>query len=99
MEFQAVKIETPAGANVVLGQSHFIKTVEDLYEILVSTVPGAKFGIAFCESSGPCLIRVAGNDDVLREVAVKNAQAVSAGHCFVMGLRGAYPIDVLSAGE
>ncbi|HYL80332.1 MAG TPA: adenosine-specific kinase, partial [Candidatus Acidoferrum sp.] len=76
MEFQAVAIQTPEGGNVILGQSHFIKTVEDLYEILVSAVPGAKFGLAFCECSGPCLIRSAGNDEALREVAVANAQAV-----------------------
>ena len=97
MELQAVAMQTPEGANLILGQSHFIKTVEDLYEILVSAVPGAKFGIAFCESSGPCLIRVAGNDDGLREAAVKNAQAVSAGHCFVVVLKDAYPINVLNA--
>ena len=75
MEFQAVAIQTPEGANFILGQSHFIKTVEDLYEILVCSVPGAKFGIAFCESSGPCLIRSAGNDEPLREAAIRNAQA------------------------
>ncbi len=97
MEFQAVKIQTPEGANVVLGQSHFIKTIEDLYEILVSSVPGGKFGIAFCESSGPCLIRSAGNDEALREGAVGNAQAVGAGHFFVVILRDAYPINVLNA--
>lgn len=97
MEFQAVAIQTPEGANVVLGQSHFIKTVEDLHEILVSAVPGGKFGIAFCESSGPCLIRSAGNDDGLREAAVKNAQAVAAGHFFVLVLKEAYPINVLNA--
>src|SRR5574341_1122932 len=97
MEFQAVKIETPAGANVVLGQSHFIKTIEDLYEIVVSSVPGAKFGMAFCESSGPCLIRSAGNDAALRETAIQNAQAVAAGHFFVLVLREAYPINILNA--
>jgi hypothetical protein len=97
MEFQAVRIETPEGANVILGQSHFIKTVEDLTEILVTGVPGAKFGIAFCESSGPCLIRSAGNDESLRAAAVRNAQAVAAGHVFVVILRDAYPINVLNA--
>ncbi|MBI4573888.1 MAG: adenosine-specific kinase [candidate division NC10 bacterium] len=97
MEFQAVKIQTPEGANVVLGQSHFIKTIEDLYEILVSSVPGGKFGIAFCESSGPCLIRSVGTDEALREEAVGNAQAVGAGHFFVVILRDAYPINVLNA--
>ncbi len=97
MEFQAVRIETPENANVILGQSHFIKTVEDLYEILVAGVPGAQFGLAFCESSGPCLIRSAGNDDLLREAAVRNAQAVGAGHFFVVILRNAFPINVLNA--
>ncbi|MBI4736535.1 MAG: adenosine-specific kinase [candidate division NC10 bacterium] len=97
MEFQAVTIQTPEGTNVILGQSHFIKTVEDLYEILVSSVPGAKFGIAFCESSGPCLIRSVGNDETLREAAIQNAQAVGAGHFFVLILKEAYPINVLNA--
>lgn len=97
MELQAVTILTPEGANVILGQSHFIKTVEDLYEILVSSVPGAKFGIAFCESSGPCLIRSVGNDEALQEAAIRNAQAVAAGHFFVLILKEAYPINVLNA--
>jgi len=97
MQFQAVKIQTPEGANVILGQSHFIKTVEDLYEILVSSVPGGKFGIAFCESSGPCLIRSVGTDEVLRQAAIRNAQAVGAGHFFVLILKEAYPINVLNA--
>ncbi len=97
MQLQAVPIETPEGANVILGQSHFIKTVEDLYEILVSSVPGAKFGLAFCESSGPCLIRAAGNDEPLREAAIRNAQAVGAGHFFIVILQGAFPINVLNA--
>ena len=97
MEFQAVRIETPENANVILGQSHFIKTVEDLYEIIVTGVPGVKFGIAFCEASGPCLIRSAGNDDALREAAVRNAQAVAAGHFFAIVLRNAFPINVLNA--
>jgi adenosine/AMP kinase len=97
MEFQAVKIETPEGANLILGQSHFIKTVEDLHEIVVTGVPGARFGVAFCESSGPCLIRSAGNDEPLREAAVRNAQAVAAGHFFVLVLVGAYPINLLNA--
>ncbi len=97
MEFQAVRIDTPEGANVILGQSHFIKTVEDLYEIVVGTVPEAKFGIAFCESSGPCLIREAGNDETLRQAAVRNAQAVAAGHFFTIVLRDAYPVNILNA--
>jgi uncharacterized protein len=97
MEFQAVRIETPDGANVILGQSHFIKTVEDLYEIVVSSVPGAAFGVAFCEASGPCLIRAAGNDEPLQAAAVRNAQAVGAGHTFVIILKNAFPVNVLNA--
>jgi adenosine/AMP kinase len=97
MQFQAVPIQTPPDGNIILGQSHFIKTVEDLHEILVSSVPGAKFGVAFCESSGPCLIRSAGNDGNLRDIAVQNAQAVGAGHFFVVVLKDAYPINVLNA--
>lgn len=97
IEFLSVRIETPEGANVVLGQSHFIKTVEDLYEIIVGAVPGAKFGLAFCESSGECLIRSAGNDEDLRRAAVRNAEAVAAGHFFAIVLKGAYPINILNA--
>jgi adenosine/AMP kinase len=97
MEFQAVRIETPDGANVILGQSHFIKTVEDLYEIVVSSVPGAAFGVAFCEASGPCLIRAAGNDEPLQAAAVRNAQAVGAGHTFVIILKNAFPVNILNA--
>ncbi len=97
MEFQTVRLETPEDSNLILGQSHFIKTVEDLYEIVVGSVPGGKFGIAFCESSGPCLIRTAGNDEALRQAAVRNAQAVAAGHFFVIALRNAYPVNVLNA--
>jgi hypothetical protein len=97
MELQAVTIETPEEANVILGQTHFIKTVEDLYEILATTLPAGKFGLAFSEASGPCLIRSAGNDETLREVAVRNAQAVAAGHFFVVVLRQGFPIAVLNA--
>jgi adenosine/AMP kinase len=97
MDFQTVAMQTPEGANIILGQSHFIKTVEDLYEILVSSAPGAKFGLAFCESSGPCLIRSAGNDEPLRDAAIRNAQAIAAGHIFVVVLKDAYPINVLNA--
>lgn len=97
MEFKTVKIETPEGCNVILGQSHFIKTVEDLYEIVVGAVPGARFGLAFSESSGPCLIRVEGNDHGLKEAAARNAVAVSAGHFFVLIIKDAYPINLLNA--
>ena len=95
MELHVVKLEIPEGANIIVGQSHFIKTVEDLYEVIVNSVPGAKFAIAFNEASGPCLVRVESNDDALRQAAVANAQAIGAGHVFVVLLREAYPINVL----
>ncbi len=95
MELKSVRMEIPEGANLILGHSHFIKTVEDLYEAVVNTVPGAKFAIAFNEASGPCLVRVEANDDELRRAAIANAQAIGAGHLFVMLLRQAYPINVL----
>lgn len=97
MNISAVPLVFPADCNVVVGQSHFIKTVEDIAEIVVTTVPGAKFGLAFCEASGPCLVRTEGNDPELIEVATKNALAVGAGHVFHLVLRGAYPINVLPA--
>jgi adenosine/AMP kinase len=95
MQLTAVPLAFPADCNVVVGQSHFIKTIEDLAEIVVTTVPGARFGLAFCEASGPCLVRTEGNDDELVGVAVAMAQAVAAGHTFHLVLRGAYPINVL----
>jgi adenosine/AMP kinase len=97
MELSAVPLAFPADCNVVVGQSHFIKTVEDLAEIVVTTVPQAKFGLAFCEASGPCLVRTEGNDAELVAAAVAQANAVSAGHTFFLLLRGAYPINVLPA--
>lgn len=97
MEIKIVKIEKPDDVNLILGQSHFIKTVEDLYEALVSTVPGIKFGLAFCESSGACLVRWIGTDDEMTELAKKNAYALSAGHAFMIFLKNAYPINVLNA--
>src|SRR3989337_2460959 len=95
MEVSAVRMELPEGSNVIVGQSHFIKTVEDLYEAIVGTVPGAKFGLAFNEASGPCLIRSEGNDEDLRRAAIRNAQALAAGHVFVLLIRDAYPINLL----
>ncbi len=95
MELKTVPLEIPEGGNVILGQSHFIKTVEDLYEAIVNTVPQMKFGIAFNEASGACLIRVEGNDDDLKAMAVRNAQAVAAGHTFNITLREGYPINLL----
>ncbi len=97
VQLTAVPLEFPADCNVVVGQSHFIKTVEDLAEIVVTTVPAAKFGLAFCEASGPCLVRTEGNDAELVTVATAKAQAVGAGHTFFLVLRGAYPINVLPA--
>ena len=95
VELHSVGIEIPEGANVVIGQSHFIKTVEDLYEVMATTVPGAQFGLAFNESSGPCLVRSDGNDPALEQAAVRNAQAIAGGHVFVLLMRNAYPINVL----
>ena len=97
MELTAVPLAFPSDCNVVVGQSHFIKTVEDVAEIVVTTVPGAKFGLAFCEASGPCLVRTEGNDPELVEAATRQAQAVGAGHAFFLVLRGAYPINLLPA--
>ncbi len=97
MELTAVPLEIPADCNLVAGQAHFIKTVEDLAEIVVTTVPGAHFGIAFCEASGPCLIRTEGDDPALVAAAVANAEKVAAGHTFFLLLKGAYPINLLNA--
>jgi hypothetical protein len=95
MELSAVRMELPDGSNLIVGQSHFIKTVEDLYEAIVGTVPGAKFGLAFNEASGPCLVRSEGNDGDLRQAAIRNAQAIAAGHVFVILIRDAFPINLL----
>ena len=98
MDLTAVAISKPDDANVILGQSHFIKTVEDIYEALVNAVPGIKFGLAFCEASGPCLVRSTGTDDGLTELAVQNALAVGAGHFFIVILGpGAFPVNVLNS--
>ncbi len=97
MEIVSVKLEIPEGANIIVGQTHFIKTVEDVYEIMVTSVPGAKFGIAFCEASGPCLIRSDGNDEALIQTAIRNCQALAAGHTFNLVMREAYPINVLNS--
>jgi len=97
VETKSVPIRFPEGANIILGQSHFIKTIEDLYEILISAVPGMKFGVAFCEASGPCLIRFDGNDEELKAAAVKIASDVGAGHSFVIVMTDGFPINVLNA--
>lgn len=97
LELKVVKIVTPKDVQLILGTSHFIKSVEDLYEAIVGSVPNAKFGIGFCESSGPCLVRGEGNDSELTEQAKKNAFALSSGHSFIILLKDAYPINVLNA--
>jgi adenosine/AMP kinase len=98
MELKTVRIEKPDEINVILGMSHFIKTVEDVHETLVTAVPGIEFGVAFCESSGPALVRYSGTDEEMIELAKKNGLALSAGHAFVIFLGpGFYPINVLNA--
>ncbi len=97
MELRTVHIEFPEGANVIIGQSHFIKTVEDLYEIMISSAPGLRFGIAFSEASGPCLVRHDGNDEELEGAAIDIANEIGAGHSFVILMQDGYPINVLNA--
>jgi len=97
METEGVPVEIPPDCNIIIGQSHFIKTAEDLYEAMVNSTPSAKFGIAFCEASGPRLVRVEGNDDELKRVAAENALRIGAGHTFVVLLRNAFPVNVLGA--
>ena len=98
MELKLVKIEKPEPINFILGQAHFIKTVEDLHEALVNSVPGIKFGLAFCEASGKCLVRVSGNDETMLALATQNALAVGAGHSFLIFLaEGFYPLNILNA--
>jgi uncharacterized protein len=96
MELLTVRLDIPKDANLILGQSHFIKTVEDLHEAIMNTVPGVKFAVAFNEASGPCLVRVEANDEELRAAAVSNALAIGAGHAFVVLVRQAFPINLLS---
>jgi adenosine/AMP kinase len=97
MELTTVQIEKPESLNFILGQSHFIKTVEDVHEALVTAVPGIKFGLAFCEASGKCLVRWTGNDPALTDLARKNAQAIGAGHSFIVFLgEGFFPVNVLN---
>jgi len=96
METKTVTVDIPEGCNVILGQTHFIKTAEDLYEIIATTVPQAKFGVAFTEASGPCLIRTEGNDDGLIAACVKTLEAIGAGHVFCIFLKNAFPINILT---
>jgi len=96
MELKLVRIEIPEGCNIILGQTHFIKTAEDLFEVIVTTIPQAGFGIAFTEASGPCLIRTEGNDNELTGACIKNLQELGAGHVFCILLKNAFPINVLN---
>jgi hypothetical protein len=96
VELYTVSIDKPEDLNLILGQAHFIKAVEDMHEALVGASPHLRFGLAFCEASGPCLIRRTGNDDELIDLATRNAQAIAAGHCFVVFLREGYPVNVLN---
>jgi hypothetical protein len=97
LELKLVALDKPADVNLILGQSHFIKTVEDLYEAVAGSVPGVKFGLAFCEASGACLVRADGTDDEMKALAVAAAQAIGAGHSFVIMLKNAFPVNVLNA--
>ena len=97
MDLKIIKIEKPEEMNMILGHSHFIKTVEDIYETMVNTVPGAKFGLAFCEASGPCLVRCTGTDEDLVELAKKNAFNIAAGHSFILFMKDMFPINVLNS--
>lgn len=96
MEIKIIKIEIPEGSNIILGQSHFIKTVEDLYEAMTTSTPNVKFGLAFCESSGERLVRFEGNDEELKKIAAENAFKLGCGHSFIIIMRDAYPINVLN---
>lgn len=97
VEFLTARMEIPEEGNIIIGQSHFIKTVEDIYEAIVTTAPQARFGLAFNEASGACLIRAEGNDAALREAAIRNAEALGAGHVFVLLIQNAYPVNLLHA--
>lgn len=97
IKLTSVKVEKPAEVNMILGQSHFVKTVEDVYEAIVQTNPGMKFGVAFCEASGPCLVRYIGNDPALITLAQNTALAIGAGHCFVVFMTHGFPVNVLNA--
>ena len=97
MELKTVKMEFPEEANIIIGQTHFIKTAEDLYEVMINAVPGIKFGLAFSEASGPCLVRAEGNDSELKALAIKNVKTIGAGHVFIIVLKDAFPINVLNA--
>ena len=96
MKLEIIKIDVPKNSNIILGAAHFIKTVEDIYEALINTVPEIKFGVGFCEASGPCLVRSEGNDEELKRIAEKYSLKLGSGHSFIIFLKNAYPINVLS---
>ena len=96
MELKSIAVVRPDDTNVIIGQTHFIKTIEDVHELMVTSVPGVKFGLAFNEASNPCLVRHSGTDADLEQLAIKNSQAIGAGHTFTLIMRGAYPINVLT---
>ena len=97
MKIDEIAIEKPKDMNFILGQTHFIKSVEDIYEAVINTVPNAKFGVAFCEASGPCLVRSEGNDDNLQKLAIKNALKIAAGHSFILFMDNCFPLNILPA--
>ena len=97
MKTDTIKIQKPTDSNVIIGQSHFIKTVEDIYEALVNSVPGIKFGLGFCEASGPCLVRCEGTDEDLKKCAAENALKIGAGHSFIIVIKESYPVNILNA--
>ena len=97
IDLKLIDIEKPEDMNFILGQTHFIKSVEDIYEAIVNSVPGAKFGVAFCEASGACKVRIEGNDNELKKLAEKNAANISAGHSFIVFLKDCFPLNVLNA--
>jgi adenosine/AMP kinase len=97
VNIKAIRVKIPKDSNVIIGQTHFIKSIEDLYETIVTTIPKAKFGIAFCEASGPCLIRYEGNDEELVNTAIETCKEIASGHIFVIYIREAYPINILNA--
>ena len=97
MEIKSVKIKIPEEINIILGQTHFIKSIEDLYEIMVTGIPGGKFGVAFNEASGPCLVRAEGNDETLKSIAIENIKMIAAGHTFIIVLKNVFPINILNA--
>lgn len=96
IKLEIVQVQKPQDLNVIVGQTHFIKTVEDIYETIVTSVPGAKFGVAFCEASGKCLVRVEGNDEAMKTIASDNASRIACGHSFFIALKDAYPINILN---